>query len=84
MEIQRYRTWSNFVRFKPAAFRMDAKRMIASPIMNATTGLSWWGGWGVVSPPSCLLRRSVASEANRLVDIRKIREGRWMRVREHK
>ena len=53
--------------------------MIASPMMNATTGLSWWGVLGVVSPPSCLLRRSAASEANRLVDIRgmRVREQKW-------
>ena len=42
---------------------------MASPMMNATTGLPWRGGWAGLSS-SCLLRRSVASEANRLVDIR--------------
>ena len=37
-------TWSNFVRFSPAAFRIEARSMIARPIMKATTGLAWWAG----------------------------------------
>ena len=50
--------------------------MIARPMINATTGLPWRGVLGEVSPSSCLLRRSVASEANRLIDIRENEEGR--------
>ena len=37
-------TWSNFVRFRPAALSIDASKMIASPMMNATTGFAWCAG----------------------------------------
>ena len=37
-------TWSNFVRLSPAAFRIEARSMMARPIMKATTGLAWWAG----------------------------------------
>ena len=40
-KVWKCRTWSNLVRFNPAAFKMDAKRTIASPMINATTGLPW-------------------------------------------
>jgi hypothetical protein len=41
---ERVLTWSNFVRFKPAALSTEASKMIASPIINANTGLAWWLG----------------------------------------
>lgn len=34
------RTWSNFVRFNPAAFSIEASSIMARPMMNATTGLA--------------------------------------------
>lgn len=33
-------TWSSFVKFNPAAFNIDARRMIVSPIIKATTGFA--------------------------------------------
>lgn len=39
-------TWSSLVKFKPAALRMEASVIMASPMMNATTGLAWCAGTG--------------------------------------
>lgn len=40
------RTWSSFVRLSPAAFRMEARRMMERPMMKATTGWSEWPDFG--------------------------------------
>jgi hypothetical protein len=33
-------TWSSLVKFRPAALRTEASRMIEKPMINATTGLA--------------------------------------------
>ena len=39
-------TWSSFVRFRPAAFKMEARMTMARPIINATTDPTWCAGTG--------------------------------------
>lgn len=49
--------------------------MIARPMIKATTGLPCRGVEELFPPSSCLLNRSVASKASRLVDIRMSEQG---------
>lgn len=39
-------TWSSFVRLRPAALRIDARRIMERPMINATTGFVWRTGTG--------------------------------------
>lgn len=39
-EKAREPTWSSLVKFRPAALRTEASRMIERPMINATTGLA--------------------------------------------
>lgn len=59
------RTWSSFVRLRPAAFSIEASRMMASPMMNATTGEAPWRAGGAGS--TCASAEVVGEE--RIVDV---------------